>query len=146
MSNVNHLLCYYLKNQQKKKVRVNQCWGWLTWTPKIFSLLVIICAKLFQNLSKYKIVTEWIWNSRFIGGGRHILYMYSTTIRAGDHVAFVYHNKWYLLFFRIIFLSNSINLYRSCSRKTYSDSSGINFPILHLYFSFYACTNLWHIF
>ena len=36
------------------------------------------------------------------------------------------HKKWYLLFFRLIF-QNFINMYRSCSRKTKSDSSCIRY-------------------
>ena len=58
---------------------------------------------------------------------------------AGDHVTFVYGKKivpQVILMVFAIFLyifQTSINLYRSCSRKTHFDSSGVKLLLL-LYF------------
>ena len=63
--------------------------------------------------------------------------------RAGDHVTFVYGNivsqqmDLFAIFF-IYLLTKSINLYRSCSKKTNSDSSGLKLSNIAFVF-FYLC-------
>ena len=71
--------------------------------------------------------------------------------RAGDHVTFVYSyivsQQMVIFYFHRYIFQTSINLYRSCFKKTNSDSSGIKLSNIALAF-FYLCLHklVTHIF